>query len=137
MVRRADAKAMLGDESGWRKVTDEELAMKSSNGGAVWVRSFGCTLGSARLLVTTYTASGTVIATIEWADEMGNPGYIVDLIGTVTRVAVETVRIVQTDTYIEKDSSINEDVERLRHSATVSPFTRKVPRVKPTSLRSY
>ena len=26
--------------------------------------------------------------------------------------------IAQTDTYIEKDSSINEDVERLRHSAT-------------------
>ena len=27
----------------------------------------------------------------------------------------------QTDTYIEKDSSINEEVERLRHSATNSP----------------
>ncbi|MBV9292297.1 MAG: DEAD/DEAH box helicase family protein, partial [Frankiales bacterium] len=26
----------------------------------------------------------------------------------------------QTDTYIEKDSSINEEVERLRHSATMS-----------------
>ena len=26
----------------------------------------------------------------------------------------------QTDTYIEKDSSINDDVERLRHSATTS-----------------
>ena len=29
--------------------------------------------------------------------------------------------IAQTDTYIEKDSSINEDVERLRHSATHEP----------------
>ena len=28
--------------------------------------------------------------------------------------------IAQTDTYIEKDSSINDDVERLRHSATAS-----------------
>ncbi|MGY1815372.1 excinuclease ABC subunit UvrB [Blastococcus sp. SYSU D00820] len=31
----------------------------------------------------------------------------------------------QTDTYIEKDSSINEEVERLRHSATNSLFTRR------------
>ncbi len=29
----------------------------------------------------------------------------------------------QTDTYIEKDSSINEEVERLRHSATASLLT--------------
>ena len=57
----------------------------------------------------------------------------------------------QTDTYIEKDSSLNEEVERLRHSATnslltrrdvivvatVSPRTRKVPRVKARSLRVY
>jgi excinuclease ABC subunit B len=31
----------------------------------------------------------------------------------------------QTDTYIEKDSSINEEVERLRHSATRSLLTRR------------
>jgi excinuclease ABC subunit B len=31
----------------------------------------------------------------------------------------------QTDTYIEKDSSINDDVERLRHSATMSLLTRR------------
>src|SRR5205807_7291687 len=31
----------------------------------------------------------------------------------------------QTDTYIEKDSSINEDVERLRHSATMSLLSRR------------
>src|ERR1700743_1220842 len=31
----------------------------------------------------------------------------------------------QTDTYIEKDSSINEEVERLRHSATHSLLTRR------------
>ncbi|ANE05311.1 excinuclease ABC subunit UvrB [Corynebacterium crudilactis] len=33
--------------------------------------------------------------------------------------------IAQTDTYIEKDSSINEDVERLRHSATSSLLSRR------------
>ncbi|WP_347037364.1 excinuclease ABC subunit UvrB [Glutamicibacter halophytocola] len=31
----------------------------------------------------------------------------------------------QTDTFIEKDSSINEEVERPRHSATNSPLTRR------------
>jgi excinuclease ABC subunit B len=31
----------------------------------------------------------------------------------------------QTDTYIEKDSSLNEEVERLRHSATNSLLTRR------------
>ncbi|HEU5106955.1 MAG TPA: excinuclease ABC subunit UvrB [Micromonosporaceae bacterium] len=31
----------------------------------------------------------------------------------------------QTDTYIEKDSSVNEDVERLRHSATMSLLSRR------------
>nr|WP_156920456.1 excinuclease ABC subunit UvrB [Segniliparus rugosus] len=33
--------------------------------------------------------------------------------------------IAQTDTYIEKDSSINDDVERLRHSATRSLLSRR------------
>ncbi|WP_456694917.1 excinuclease ABC subunit UvrB [Aeromicrobium sp. P5_D10] len=33
--------------------------------------------------------------------------------------------IAQSDTYIEKDSSINEEVERLRHSATWSLLTRR------------
>src|SRR2546429_3106695 len=31
----------------------------------------------------------------------------------------------QTDTYIEKDSSVNDEVERLRHSATRSLLTRR------------
>src|SRR6059036_2833005 len=31
----------------------------------------------------------------------------------------------QTDTYIEKDSSVNEEIERLRHSATMSLLTRR------------
>lgn len=31
----------------------------------------------------------------------------------------------QTDTYIEKDSSINEEIDKLRHSATTSLFERK------------
>ena len=33
--------------------------------------------------------------------------------------------VAQTDTYIEKDSSVNEEVERLRHSATSSLLTRR------------
>ena len=33
--------------------------------------------------------------------------------------------IPQTDTYIEKDSSVNDDVERLRHAATMSLLTRR------------
>ncbi|QSB12951.1 excinuclease ABC subunit UvrB [Natronosporangium hydrolyticum] len=33
--------------------------------------------------------------------------------------------IPQTDTYIEKDSSLNEEVERLRHSTTMSLLTRR------------
>ena len=33
--------------------------------------------------------------------------------------------IPQTDTYIEKDSSINDEIERLRHSATAALLTRK------------
>ncbi|WP_072807395.1 excinuclease ABC subunit UvrB [Rhodococcoides yunnanense] len=33
--------------------------------------------------------------------------------------------IAQTDTYIEKDSSINDDVERLRHSATANLLSRR------------
>lgn len=40
-------------------------------------------------------ASGIVNDPNDWADEVGNPRYIVDLIAKVTRVAVETVRIVQ------------------------------------------
>src|SRR5689334_11302534 len=31
----------------------------------------------------------------------------------------------QTDTYIEKDSSVNEEIERLRHSATAALLTRR------------
>ncbi len=33
--------------------------------------------------------------------------------------------IVQTDTYIEKDSSVNEEIDKLRHSATFALFERK------------
>lgn len=39
-------------------------------------------------------ASGIVNDPNDWADEVGNPRYIVDLITRVTRVAVETRRIV-------------------------------------------
>lgn len=41
-------------------------------------------------------ASGIVNDPNDWADEVGNPRYIVDLVGKVTRVAVETVRIVES-----------------------------------------
>ena len=40
-------------------------------------------------------ASGIVNDPNDWSDEVGNPRYIVDLVGKVTRVAVETVRIVE------------------------------------------
>lgn len=43
-----------------------------------------------------HKASGIVNDLNDWADEVGNPRYIVDLIGKVTRVAVETVRIVNS-----------------------------------------
>src|SRR3954451_19366152 len=45
--------------------------------------------------------------------------------------------IPQTDTYIEKDSSINEEVERLRHSATNSLLTRRDVVVVATVLCIY
>lgn len=40
-------------------------------------------------------ASGIVNDPNDWADEVGNPRYIVDLAGKVTRVAMETNRIVR------------------------------------------
>ncbi|MCG7278136.1 DEAD/DEAH box helicase [Corynebacterium imitans] len=40
-------------------------------------------------------ASGIVNDPNDWSDEVGNPRYIVELVGKVTRVAVETVRIVE------------------------------------------
>lgn len=44
--------------------------------------------------VTTDKATGRTNDPNDWAAEQGDPRYIVDLIGKVTRVAVETVRIV-------------------------------------------
>ena len=41
-------------------------------------------------------ASGIVNDPNDWADEVANPRYIVDLIAKVTRVAMETVRIVNS-----------------------------------------
>lgn len=40
--------------------------------------------------------SGIINDPNDWADEVGNPRYIVDLIGKVTRVAMETNRIINT-----------------------------------------
>jgi superfamily II DNA/RNA helicase len=48
-------------------------------------------------------ASGIQNDPNDWADEVGNPCYIVDLIGKVTRVAMETVRIVDGLDSGEKD----------------------------------
>ena len=48
-----------------------------------------------RYQVKTDKASGIVNDPNDWADEVGNPRYIVDLIGKVVRVAMETVRIVE------------------------------------------
>src|SRR5262245_6688634 len=45
--------------------------------------------------------------------------------------------IPQTDTYIEKDSSINEEVERLRHAATMSLLTRRDTIVVATASAIY
>ncbi|KAB1504073.1 DEAD/DEAH box helicase [Corynebacterium sp. 320] len=47
-----------------------------------------------RYQVKTDKASGIVNDPNDWADEVGNPRYIVDLVGKVVRVAVETVAIV-------------------------------------------
>lgn len=41
-------------------------------------------------------ASGIINDPNDWADEVGNPRYIVDLIAKVTRIAVETVRIIES-----------------------------------------
>lgn len=41
-------------------------------------------------------ASGIVNDPNDWADEVGNPRYIVDLIGRVTHVAMETMRIIDS-----------------------------------------
>lgn len=48
-----------------------------------------------RYQVTTDKKSGIVNDPNDWADEHNNPRYIVDLLARVTRVAVETVRIVE------------------------------------------
>ena len=49
-------------------------------------------------------ASGIVNDPNDWADEVGNPRYIVDLIAKVIRVAVETNRIVRSPENLPKDS---------------------------------
>lgn len=48
-----------------------------------------------RYQVKTDKASGIINDPNDWADETGNPRYIVDLIGKVVRVAVETMQIVR------------------------------------------
>lgn len=48
-----------------------------------------------RYQVKTDKASGIVNDPNDWADEVGNPRYIVDLIGKVTRVAIESRQIIK------------------------------------------
>ncbi|KHO29219.1 DEAD/DEAH box helicase [Corynebacterium minutissimum] len=48
-------------------------------------------------------ASGIVNDPNDWADEVGDPRYIVDLIAKVTRVAVETVQIVEGIREVDED----------------------------------
>lgn len=49
-----------------------------------------------RYQVRTDKASGIVNDPNEWADEQGNPRYILDLIARITTVSVETVKIVKS-----------------------------------------
>ena len=65
---------------------DADEYMLGSRSALAWVID--------RYQVKTDKASGNVNDPNDWADEVSNPRYIVDLIGKVTRVAVETVQIV-------------------------------------------
>jgi len=67
---------------------EAEQYMLGSRSALAWVID--------RYQVKTDKASGIVNDPNDWADEQGNPRYIVDLIGKVTRVAVETVKIVDS-----------------------------------------
>ena len=49
-----------------------------------------------RYRVTTHKASGIVNDPNDWRDEVGDPRYILDLIGRVTTVSVETMKIVRS-----------------------------------------
>ena len=49
-----------------------------------------------RYRITTDQASGIVNDPNDWADEHGDPRYIVDLIKRITTVSVETVKIVNS-----------------------------------------
>src|ERR1041384_8152836 len=53
------------------------------------------------------------------------PGNAVKYFGSYYDSYQPEAYIPQTDTYIEKDSSINDEVERLRHSTTMSLLTRR------------
>ncbi|RAV32661.1 DEAD/DEAH box helicase [Corynebacterium heidelbergense] len=66
---------------------EAEEYMMGSRSALAWVID--------RYQVKKDNVSGIVNDPNDWADEVGNPRYIVDLIGKVTRVAVETVRIVR------------------------------------------
>ena len=44
--------------------------------------------------------------------------------------------IPSSDTYIEKDSSINDEIDRLRHSATAALLTRRTSSSSPRSAAS-
>lgn len=99
----------------WAKTTDPETGRKINDTTSIIynprvtisgipAEAEGYQLGSRSALawildryqVKTDKKSGIVNDPNDWCDEAGNPRYIVDLIGRVTRVAVETTRIVES-----------------------------------------
>ena len=96
-VRNPETKKLEDDRSAIiynSKVTIENIPLEAdeymlgSRSALAWIID--------RYQVKTDKASGIVNDPNDWADEVGNPKYIVDLIGKVTRVAMETNRIVES-----------------------------------------
>jgi predicted helicase len=71
--------------------------MLGSRSGVDWVVD--------RYQVTTDKASGIVNDPNDWSREVGNPRYILDLIGKVTAVSVRTVEIVANLPDLEIDGA--------------------------------
>ncbi len=78
------------------------------------------TAGESDVVVLGATGTGKT-ATVAWLAPDNAVEYFVSYYDYYQPEAY----VPQTDTYIEKDSSLNEEVERLRHSATSSLLTRR------------
>ena len=61
-----------------------------------------------RCQITTHKESGITNDPNDWADEMGNPRYILDLLLSVIEVSVETVGIVEGLPKVKFEISSNE-----------------------------